>query len=102
MQLVSSNFRNKEFKTVFFLFAAEEVHYRDLPREVNVPEDTGLQYAKITGDWNPHHLFKYTAWLLGYKAPIAHGMWTLSRVLAVRELFGKKLSPCHFMQRIVF
>lgn len=47
-----------------------------------VPGNCGVQYAKLTGDWNPHHLYKWTAWLLGYRKPIAHGMWTLSRSIA--------------------
>jgi len=42
--------------------------------EIGVESDTGIKYARITGDWNPHHLYPWTASLLGYRKPIAHGM----------------------------
>ena len=41
--------------------------------------DTGRQYAKASGDMNPHHLWTPTARLFGFKRPIAHGMWSLGR-----------------------
>lgn len=53
---------------------------------LHVRQDTGVRYAKATADWNPHHLFPWTAKLMGFRAPIAHGMWTLARTLD--ELFG--------------
>ncbi|XP_067678059.1 3-hydroxyacyl-thioester dehydratase X-like [Haliotis asinina] len=61
------------------------------------PLDTGVRYARATKDWNPHHIYPWTARLLGYRAPIAHGMWTLARTLD--ELFGndnvKRSYPIH-------
>ena len=45
--------------------------------------DTGIRYAKVSGDWNPHHLYPWSARLLGYRSPIAHGLWTLARAVAV-------------------
>ncbi len=53
------------------------------PLELTVPGNTGLSYACVSGDWNPHHLWWFTARPLGYRRPIAHGMWTLARALAV-------------------
>lgn len=50
--------------------------------QVDVAADAGLVYAKLTGDWNPHHLYPWSARLLRYERPIAHGMWTLSRAIA--------------------
>lgn len=44
-----------------------------------VPADTGRRYARVSGDWNPIHLYGLTARLFGFHAPIAHGMWTLAR-----------------------
>ncbi|MFW6051355.1 MAG: MaoC/PaaZ C-terminal domain-containing protein [Myxococcota bacterium] len=44
---------------------------------------TGLAYAAASGDYNPHHLYPWTARLLGYRRPIAHGMWTLARALGL-------------------
>ncbi|MBM4276738.1 MAG: SDR family NAD(P)-dependent oxidoreductase [Deltaproteobacteria bacterium] len=52
---------------------------------IHVPENTGRRYAAASGDWNPHHLYAMTARLLGYRRPIAHGMWTFARVLAAIE-----------------
>ncbi|XP_046364750.2 3-hydroxyacyl-thioester dehydratase X-like [Haliotis rufescens] len=64
---------------------------------LHVCQDTGVRYAKATGDWNPHHLFPWTAKLMGFRAPIAHGMWTLARTLD--EVFGndkvKRTYPIH-------
>jgi acyl dehydratase len=51
--------------------------------ELMVPGNTGLAYARVSGDWNPHHLWWFTARPLGYRRPIAHGMWTFARALAV-------------------
>lgn len=49
--------------------------------EWSVPAGTGRRYAKITGDFNPIHLFPLTAKLFGFKRDIAHGMWTLANAL---------------------
>jgi acyl dehydratase len=48
-----------------------------------VPGDTGRAYARVSGDWNPHHLWPITARPLGYRLPIAHGMWTLARLIGL-------------------
>lgn len=45
--------------------------------------DTGRRYAKLSGDYNPIHLYPITAKLFGFKRPIAHGMWTLARTVSV-------------------
>ncbi|KAL8584584.1 hypothetical protein ACOMHN_002314 [Nucella lapillus] len=47
-------------------------------QQIDATADTGLRYAEVSGDWNPHHLYPWTARLLGYRAPIAHGLWTLA------------------------
>jgi len=49
--------------------------------EVTVPGNMGVRYARVSGDFNPHHLWWFTARPFGYRRPIAHGMWTLARVL---------------------
>lgn len=51
--------------------------------EVRVPGNTGREYARVSGDYNPHHLWSWTARPLGYRRPIAHGMWTFARVLGM-------------------
>lgn len=54
-------------------------------RAFDVPEDTGRRYAKVSGDYNPIHLYAPTAKLLGFPRHIAHGMWSLARVLALLQ-----------------
>ncbi len=48
----------------------------------NLAEDTGRAYARASNDYNPHHLYGFSARLLGFRSPIAHGMYTLARSLA--------------------
>lgn len=49
---------------------------------IDLAGDVGRRYAAASGDWNPHHLWPWSARLFGYKRPIAHGVWTLARALA--------------------
>jgi acyl dehydratase len=50
-----------------------------------LPRDLGRRYAAVSGDRNPIHLYGATARLLGFRRPIAHGMWTKARCLAALE-----------------
>jgi len=47
--------------------------------------DLGRRYAAVSGDRNPIHMHSLTARPLGFKAAIAHGMWTKARCLAAIE-----------------
>lgn len=47
-------------------------------------DDIGRRYAKVSGDYNPIHLYPYTAKLLGFKKAIAHGMY--SKALSVSKV----------------
>lgn len=47
-----------------------------------LPGDLGRRYAAVSGDCNPIHLHPIPARLLGFRAAIAHGMWTAARCLA--------------------
>ncbi|VVE87168.1 MaoC/PaaZ C-terminal domain-containing protein [Pandoraea bronchicola] len=47
-----------------------------------VPGDLGRQYARVSGDYNPIHLWPVTARLFGFPRPIIHGMWSFARALA--------------------
>jgi len=51
----------------------------------SLPANTGRRFASASSDYNPHHLTVLTARLIGYRRPIAHGMWTLSRCLSELE-----------------
>jgi len=43
---------------------------------------TGTDYADVSGDRNPIHTSAIGARLLGFRRPIAHGMWTKAHCLA--------------------
>ncbi|MEM8593269.1 MAG: MaoC/PaaZ C-terminal domain-containing protein [Pseudomonadota bacterium] len=47
------------------------------------PADIGRRYAKISGDYNPIHLYPLTAKLLGFPKAIAHGMWMKAKLLSM-------------------
>lgn len=49
---------------------------------------SGRAYAALSGDWNPIHLWPWSARLMGMKAPIIHGMHTLGRSCAELERAG--------------
>ncbi len=49
---------------------------------INIPKGTGLKYAKVSGDFNPHHLYSILAKAFGFKKAIVHGMWSLASVIA--------------------
>ncbi len=49
---------------------------------IPVPKGMGIRYAKVSGDYNPHHLYTLLAKCFGFKTAIAHGMWSLARVTA--------------------
>lgn len=40
----------------------------------------GRRYARVSGDWNPIHLWPWTARPLGFRRPILHGFCTAARV----------------------
>lgn len=50
-----------------------------------LPADLGRRYAAVSGDANPIHLYPVTAKALGFPRQIAHGMWSLARVVAAVE-----------------
>lgn len=47
-----------------------------------LPGDLGRRYAAVAGDYNPIHMHQLSARLFGFRAAIAHGMWTKARCLA--------------------
>jgi acyl dehydratase len=50
-----------------------------------LPGDLGRQYAAVSGDRNPIHLYPLTAKALGFPRQIAHGMWSKARCVATLE-----------------
>ena len=45
----------------------------------------GRRYARLSGDWNPIHLTRWSARLMGMRAPIIHGMHSLGASCAALE-----------------
>ena len=39
----------------------------------------GKRYARLSGDYNPIHLWRFTAKLFGFKRPIIHGIFLVSK-----------------------
>ncbi len=58
----------------------------DKKESIYVLSDIGRQYAKVSGDYNPYHLYPCFAKLFGFKKNIAHGMWSLARAIASLEM----------------
>jgi acyl dehydratase len=54
----------------------------------------GRRYAKVSGDFNPIHLSKWSAKLFDFKQHIIHGMWTKSYCISVLQ----KINPLLFVQ----
>jgi acyl dehydratase len=53
----------------------------------------GRRYAALSGDWNPIHLWPWSARLMGMRQPIVHGMHSLGRACAELErLHGRPVT----------
>jgi acyl dehydratase len=48
---------------------------------LEIIENTGWRYARVSGDFNPIHLTARTAKMFGFKQAVAHGMWSMGRCL---------------------
>ncbi len=58
----------------------------------------GREYAAVSGDRNPIHLYDVTARAFGFRRHIAHGMWTKARCLAALD----SLLPPSFVVEVAF
>ncbi|MGE5665402.1 MAG: MaoC/PaaZ C-terminal domain-containing protein [Betaproteobacteria bacterium] len=54
-------------------------------RALAIGLDAGWRYARLSGDWNPIHLSRWSARPFGLAAPIAHGMCVAAQALAALE-----------------
>jgi hypothetical protein len=61
----------------------------DISCDMNFPLGIGRQYARVSGDFNPIHLTRWTAKLMGFKQAIAHGMY--SKALCISEVLKKEM-----------
>ncbi|KAK3794486.1 hypothetical protein RRG08_003639 [Elysia crispata] len=46
--------------------------------EIKAPATIGLDFARATQDYQPQHLNQWTAQLVGFSRPIAHGLWSMA------------------------
>jgi hypothetical protein len=47
--------------------------------------NAGRRYAALSGDWNPIHLWSWSARMMGMRRPILHGMHTVAKACAVLQ-----------------
>ncbi|MFP2964040.1 MaoC/PaaZ C-terminal domain-containing protein [Myxococcus sp. 1LA] len=59
-----------------------QVFANSRPASWSVPENAGRRYARASGDYNPIHLYGFTARPFGFPRAIVHGMWTVGRCVA--------------------
>lgn len=64
----------------------------ELLTTLSLGANAGRQYASVSGDYNPIHLWPITAKLMGFKKAIAHGMFTLSLSLSRHSILKGKPS----------
>ncbi|TXI23000.1 MAG: hypothetical protein E6Q67_05355, partial [Roseateles sp.] len=53
-----------------------------------LPQHAGRHYAALSGDWNPIHLWGWSARLFGLRQPIIHGAHSMARAQAELERLG--------------
>ena len=56
-------------------------------RTVEAEANAGRRYARVSGDYNPIHLFDRTAQRFAFKQCVAHGMWSLARCIGLGQSF---------------
>lgn len=70
-------------KIPFMQYASEShVLAHETNSDITVDNSLARSYARLSGDYNPIHLFTWSARLFGFEQPIIHGMWTKARVLS--------------------
>lgn len=89
--------------------ALEDVSIPMEQTSFDVPADIGRRYAGVSGDWNPIHLYAFSARLFGFPRAVAHGMWSLAQSCArleeklaapPRELFAQFKQPLFLPGRV--
>jgi len=68
-----------------------------------VARDAGRRYAALSGDWNPIHLWPWSARLMGMRAPIIHGAHTLAKACSLLQAStGRDIATvwCRFRQPV--
>ncbi|KAK3794485.1 hypothetical protein RRG08_003638 [Elysia crispata] len=60
--------------------------YREV--EIQASSNTGMLIAQATEDYQPQHLTWWTAKMVGFRSPIAHGLWSMA--VAVDRIMDKE------------
>lgn len=71
--------------------------------EWTIAPDAGQRYAALSGDWNPIHLWQWSARLMGMRAPIIHGAHTLAKSCALLQASSGRVITsvwCRFRQPV--
>lgn len=61
----------------------DEVQWSQESEKWALASNLGRRYASVSGDWNPIHLYGWTAKLFGFSRPIIHGMWSFARCMSL-------------------
>lgn len=57
---------------------------------LSFPQGVGRQYARVSGDFNPIHLSRWSAKFMGFRQAIAHGMY--SKALCLSNVIKQEMS----------
>ena len=52
---------------------------------ISLDKSSGRRYAKLSGDYNPIHLYRWSSKLFGFKKPIIHGLHMVSEAYSALE-----------------
>jgi hypothetical protein len=63
--------------------STEQLNEDIIQSTLNFEEFVGRKYAKVSGDYNPIHLWPTTSRLFGFDKAIAHGMYSHAKALSV-------------------
>jgi acyl dehydratase len=78
-------------------------HMGEADEQWVVQADAGRRYAALSGDWNPIHLWPWSARLMGMKQPIIHGMHTVAMACSLRQRSTGRVPvtiDCHFRSTV--
>ncbi|MCV2883252.1 MaoC/PaaZ C-terminal domain-containing protein [Aestuariibacter sp. AA17] len=95
---VSTYFKRREIKDKLNQ-SRQTVRNDGVPDDANLlanmrfASNAGRQYARISGDYNPIHISAVMAQLFGFKASIAHGMYSKARLLSFLMTHPQGIKP---------
>ncbi|MEP1447066.1 MAG: MaoC/PaaZ C-terminal domain-containing protein [Paraglaciecola sp.] len=85
-----------------FVQQPSDISSWDIKSNWQLKGNLGRRYAKVSGDFNPIHVSKWTAKLFGFKQHIIHGMWTKSYCLSELQKVNSTIFNQGFVANIAF